>query len=484
MMYLLLKCYNDSIFSKKEDIEARSTSYPVFSFIIWIFISCIAIRGGFQSTSIDIIDATEMTSAQNVPALINTPFSVFNTIHSGLLKDFQYLPENPCNPYYNFYHTPDQIDVKPKTNIIIIIVESLSNNYIGYFSGHSYTPFIDSLFSKSLVFTNGFANGKESIQGIPAVLSSIPSWQDAPFIFSAYSENNINSFANLLKKVGYSSSFFHGGNNGTMGFDTYCKNAGFDAYYGKNEYENNLDYDGKWGIWDAPFLQFMVNKLNDMPQPFISSVFTINTHHPYQIPEHLKSRFKQEGHPIISCLKYLDYALAEFFKKAKKSPWFNNTLFIITADHAGPHVQNIKNLPLDDFKIPIVFYKNDSDLIGKKEIIANQIDIMPSALKLIHYPKPFFSFGKNLFDKECYNFSVNYRSGIYQLIDSTYCYQFNGTKCTGFYNWENDPELFFNLKTQNTGNPALKRDSILKNMIQSFNKAMIYNNMQDSLDGN
>ena len=156
---------------------------------------------------------------------------------------------------------------------------------------NSFTPFIDSLIQESLVFTNGFSNGRRSIEGIPAVIAGIPSLMNSPFITSAYSGDKFYSLPYLLKQEGYNTSFYHGGTNGTMGFDNFCKAAGIDAYYGRYEYNNDKDFDGNWGIFDEPFLQFMAKSLDKTPQPFMASVFTLSSHHPYTIPEKYKNKF-------------------------------------------------------------------------------------------------------------------------------------------------------------------------------------------------
>ena len=328
-----------------------------------------------------------------------------------------------------------------------------------------------------MVFTNGFANAKESIQGIPAIISSIPSWQDDSFIFSPYSSNNITSLPFILKEQQYQTSFFHGGFNGTMGFDLYAKLAGFDQYYGRNEYGNEADYDGSWGIWDEPFLQFTAQKLSSTQQPFFSTVFTLNTHNPFVLPEKYKNRFNQSKEPLLNCISYLDYSLSRFFDSVKNQPWFANTLFVITADHTAPAINEEPVSSIDDYRIPIVFYKYGSTLKGASGSIANQIDILPSILSLLDFNHPYYSIGTSLFEPAAKRFSINYNSGTYQYIDSTNCYEFNGQNGIAFYNWQSDSLLTNNLYHNEMNNSILHCDSSLKRMIQFFNYTMINNKM-------
>lgn len=440
-------------------------------------LSVLAIRGGFQLKPVNIIHASEMTAVSNVPIILNTPFTIIKTFKKNSLTPIEYVPDDQLTDCNRGIHFPQNKNNFNKLNVVIIIVESLSKEYIHYFNGSAKTPFLDSLFSKSMVFPNAFANAKESIQGIPAIVASIPSLQDEPFIFSLYATNRISSIANILHKEGYQTSFFHGGTNGTMGFNAFSKLAGFDDYYGRTEYNNEKDFDGNWGIWDEPFLQFMANKLSGFQQPFVSTVFTLNTHHPFQVPEAYKDTFKTEGHPMLTCIRYLDFALFRFFEQAKNTSWYPNTLFVITADHTGPKLNEDKKSPLDDYRIPIVFFKPDGSLKGINNLIANQIDILPSILHLLNYPYNYFSLGKDLFDYDCEHCSVNYNAGIYQYIDSTYCYQFNGLNGIGLYNWNSDPLFTNNLFRANDSLNSRKQDEHLKILIQVFNNALINDQM-------
>jgi phosphoglycerol transferase MdoB-like AlkP superfamily enzyme len=143
-------------------------------------------------------------------------------------------------------------------------MESLSSEHIGAFNRQvegyqGYTPFLDSLIDHSIAF-NGFANAKQSIEGLPAIIASIPALMDRPFITSAFAGNSFDALAALLEKKGYETSFFHGGTNGTMDFDRFARASGFKRYYGRNEYDNDMDFDGRWGIFDEPFFQFFAKK--------------------------------------------------------------------------------------------------------------------------------------------------------------------------------------------------------------------------------
>lgn len=479
LIWLLWKGYKYTL-KIKGNVIVSFKSYVLSSllFLMGLATSVIMMRGGLQTKPLNIIHASEMTEVKNIPAILNTPFTIIETIKLKKISSIQYFSEEVMKSTHNGIHFQTSSQPFAKENVVIIIVESLSKKYLGYFGGKAHTPFLDSLFAQCTVFSNGFANAKESIQGIPAIISSIPSWQDEPFIFSPYASNSVNSLPSILKSQGYQTSFFHGGFNGTMGFDSYASLVGFDHYYGMNEYGNQKDYAGNWGIWDEPFLQFMAKKLSDTKQPFFSTVFTLNTHHPFTIPNQYKSKFNQSGHPLLNCIAYLDLSLSRFFETIQTKPWFKNTLFIITADHTAPNTDSGPSSLMDDYRIPIVFYKpGDTAFKARNQSIANQIDIMPSILSLLNYPYPYYSLGANLFNSNDSKSAITYNGGVYQYIDSVSCYQFNGENPVAFYNWKSDSLLTNNLYYGKKTNTLLHCDSSLKKRIQLFNNGMINNKM-------
>jgi phosphoglycerol transferase MdoB-like AlkP superfamily enzyme len=218
----------------------------------------ISFRGGLQYRPIEVITASNMADPRNIPIVLNTPFTLIKSFENSRIN-WEFSDEDEKPDIENLIvHSGYPKGAMKSKNIIILIVESLSRKYIGHYSGKPVTPFLDLLMERSLVFDNAFDNAKTSMEGIPSILASMPAWMDDPFIYSLYSGNRITSFSTLLKPYGYSSAFFHGGRNGTMGFDNFCNLAEIDNYFGLNEYPDKGDFDGKWGIWDEPYLQYTV----------------------------------------------------------------------------------------------------------------------------------------------------------------------------------------------------------------------------------
>src|SRR5690606_23569815 len=147
-------------------------------------------------------------------------------------------------------------------NVVVIILESFGREGVGFFNSQldngkykGYTPSLDSLCSVSFVSSRSFANGRKSIDALPAVLAGVPAGE-VPFVLTPYASNKMKSLPAILKEKGYATSFFHGAPNGSMGFKAFMNLMGVSDYYGKDEFKNDAEFDGLWGIWDEPFFQF------------------------------------------------------------------------------------------------------------------------------------------------------------------------------------------------------------------------------------
>lgn len=477
-IYLLYRWYHRIVASLK-DVPMKVSFLYLLIFPLIVGLELLGMRGGLQLRPLAVIDAAQGTGVRNVPFVLNSTFSVMRTWGKRSLDERKYFDDadiTGCDRPIQEIKASMEADSE-KLNVIIIMVESLSKEYLSWYHGTGKTPFLDSLMSNSLVFDNGFANARESVQGVPAVLSSIPAWMDEPFIFSKYGANNFNSLATITKTFGYKSYFFHGAARGSMGFLSFTNLAGYDGYFGKEDYPEETHFDGAWGIWDHHFLPFMADQLTLVEQPFTAAILTLNTHHPFKVPEFFKVTNPNDQFPILNSLQYVDYSLQTFFAHAAKQPWFQHTLFVITADHTGPMTVASKST-LEDYRIPIFFYKPDNSLKGQSQTIINQIDILPTVLSALGLETTVFSFGKNVWDTSCTHAHMNYKSGVYQYADEQYCLHFDGSDVMGIFDWHKDNMLIENLKED----PAMQdrmqtMENQVKKSIQVYNHAIIHNKM-------
>lgn len=479
-IWLLAKLY--SFVEPAPSLKVRSSKYiihSVISLIVFSGLSVAGMRGGYMPSTrpINMNNAGKYVNSPEEMSLVhNTPFCILRTWGKKAFEVKQYFnSEDELDSFYSPVRVPKPAEALRKDNVVIIILESFSREFVGSLNQQlnngtykGYTPFLDSLIDKSLVFSNAFANGRKSIDAIPSITASIPALV-LPYVISERSGNKINSLAGLLSKEGYQTAFFHGAPNGSMGFDAFAKIAGFQSYIGKDEYGNDDGFDGVWGIWDEPFFQFFADKMNQMKPPFFTTIFSVSSHHPFRVPPQYINRFPEEHMPLQKCIRYTDMALKAFFDKAARMPWFKNTLFVITSDHCSESDFKEYKTAVNYYAAPLIFFKGDGSLHGKDESLAQQIDIMPTVLGYLNYPKPYVAFGNNLLDQSSQRFVINYLEDSYQFLYGDYAYYFTEDKLTAVFNRKKDPYLLENLI--GLEHPSVEQQ-LFKAIIQQFNNRM------------
>ncbi len=464
LIYFLWKCYR----YPGTPVKPRGRYYltQIITLVIIAPIAICGMRGNTFFTATRPISVNYAHKFVNDPMqtgiVLNTPFSMIRTVNQMAEKTpILFKDEESLAAVYSPLHTPSDSLTVRKRNIVILVVESFAQEFIGALNKDldngtykGYTPFTDSLLQHCLSFEQSFANGGFSIDALPAVIASIPR-MDRPFVLSPHSLNHINSLASELKNMGYFSAFFHGADNESLGFNAFMKQAGIDRYFGKNEFVADprfggmKEFDGKWGIWDEPFLQYFCAEISEMPQPFMASVFTLSSHHPFAVPEKYKDVFVDEGlHKLHKCIRYADYSLKRFFESASKEPWFKNTIFIITADHASSkRTHDVYFGEVGGFRIPILFYDPSGEFpSGRRSGIVQQMDIMPTMLNYVGYDRPYIAFGKDILntpDDEMWAFNWDF---FPQYFKGDYVMRMENQQISEIYNYKKDPLLKENLK--------------------------------------
>ena len=424
--------------------------------------------------------------------VLNTPFALLRTMGKDVFSNPHYFDnETQLEAVFTPVHTPDSTAHFTPKNVVVIIVESYGKEYLGFFNHDldggkykGYTPFIDSLMAKSLTFKYSYANGRKSIDAMPSVLSGIPMMVE-PFFVTPASMNSLSGLARQLDGKGYTTAFFHGAQNGSMGFQAFARATGYQQYLGRSEFNNDPstngddDFDGTWAIWDEPFLQFMVHKLNSYKQPFMATVFTASSHHPFKVPKNLENQFPDEGtQPIHKCVRYTDMALRHFFEEAAKQPWFNNTIFVFTADHTNQTTHDVYKTDLGLYSIPIAFYTPDGSLqpAVRDDVVMQQANVMPTIMGLLGYDKPYLAFGCDVLNTPPeQTWAFNYNNGIFQLLQGEWMLQFDGEKTRALYRFKQDPMLRNNLAGKVP--EQVQMECMLKAIIQQYMTRMTENRL-------
>ena len=447
VVFLLWRCYVEPSINSHSLKWWRYDVACLLSLLLFAPFCVAGMRGGFTTAvrPITLSNANQYASRPVDAALaLNTPFALIRSIGKNVFVVPHYFSdEKALASMYTPIHTPNDSAAVVKKNVVVLIVESFGREYIGALNKDleggrykGYTPYVDALIGKSTTFQYSFCNGRKSIDGMPSVLSSIPMFVE-PFILTPSSMNDYTGLAGILGQEGYETAFFHGAQNGSMGFQAFARKTGFQHYYGRTEYETAKgtdDFDGTWAIWDEPFLQYYAEQMNKMRQPFMTAVFTASSHHPYVIPEKYKDVYPEEGIAMHKCIRYTDMAIGKFFESASKQPWFENTIFVLTSDHTNMSDHDYYQTDLGGFCSPIIIYEPshpEGQVIDK---IAQHIDILPTVLGMLGYQKPYFGFGIDLLNTPSEDtWAVNYLSGIYQYVRNGYVLQFDGQKTKGIY---------------------------------------------------
>lgn len=479
-------------FSRRFERDAAPWIYYVRNTIamaVAVFFIVNGMRGGFGSF-VRPITLSNANAFVNKPLeasiVLNTPFCMMRTIGNKPYNDPKYFKsEEEADKIFRPVITPRPNGEFKRMNVVVFILESFSKEFVGELNkdldGGNYkgfTPFLDSLIQQSLTFEYTFANGRKSIDAMPSVLSSIPRFYE-PYFLTEYSNNKVSGIAGELDKKGYYTAFFHGAPNGSMGFEAFAKVTGFKDYYGMTEYGNDSDYDGTWAIWDEEFFQFFANKMGTFKEPFMTALFSASSHHPFHVPEKYKDIYKEDGiHPLHKCIRYSDNALRKFFDNAKKQPWYNNTLFVITADHTNALTRKEYTNDAGNFKVPIIFYTPNGDLKGRLPEIAEQIDVMPTVLGYLNYDEPYLAFGHDLLDSTyTSHYAINHYDQTFQFFQDSLMYQFDGKNTKAVYNFVTDIYLQNNLLDKTDTKKREMVETKMKAIIQQYINRMTQNRL-------
>ncbi len=458
----------------------RYYTVSIVMFFVIVTLAIGGIRGDFKKSTrpINLVDASRhVRTVSQADFVLNTPFAFIRTLGIKSFKKVNIVSQKtidtllqPVKMYKN--------NVPTKPNIVILILESNGREYFKSFNKNTtiknykgYTPFVDSLAQHSMVFANAHANGYKSIHAMSSVLAGIPSFKEA-FTSSAYAKQNTTSLVSILETIGYQTSFFHGAPNGSMGFLGYGNILGINSYFGKNEFNNDSKFDGVWGIWDEPFLQFANTEFGKQKQPFFATIFTVTSHEPYQIPQKYKGKFPIGDANIHESIGYTDYALKQFFATAKKQSWYQNTIFVMVGDHGNTIFYDDYNKEINKNAVMLMLFSPNQKHVGYNTDYAQQIDIFPTIMDIIGYQKPFRSWGRSLLSKsDIPPFAIKYSGLFYEYLEGNYIVTFDGKNILGFFD-KNDKDLKNNLMSNKNAEMQLLELKV-KAFVQNYMNSII-----------
>lgn len=445
IFFVLLSILFYKIFSaplQHEKVSAKSW----LGLIVLILILFIGIRNSFSHKSFGLSDAYAVNKVSSGNLALNGFFCVYRTASSKKGGHHQLADLNESVLVaQNLLHSDnarfDSKEIplsrafaskqKPHYNIVIVLLESWGAEHLDGFTRYkelNITPYFKKLSNESLKFTNFYANGYRSIYGITSVYTGITLPGGFDYLGSGLELSNLSYLGTIAKENGYKTIAMQSSNRRSYRVDAVSQLAGFDEYYGAEDMPKVEVVDAgrapKTGTYDYNMFHFLDQKLNTLKEPFIAFTFTSTNHTDFHLPSKKFERYPQDLRNYNGSLNayiYVDNAIERFMEKAKKEPWFDNTIFIFTADHgAGDALCPIgKALRPDDkslasiehFRIPLVIYAPKIFKPQEIKTLGSQNDILPSILDLLGFKQPFSVMGNSLFDPTVKNRFVYFYAG-------------------------------------------------------------------------
>ena len=416
--------YRKFFFSKLIKLK-RKIIFSILFFLIMPVILVIGMRGGLQEIPIN--QSQSYYSKHNILnlAAVNSGFNLYISVFENLKNfgknPFQFYDDKVAEDRVNkIYEIPKDTTVKIlkniNPNIIFLIMESWSADLIESLGADSiYTPEFHKLEKDGLLFTNIYSPGSRSEQGMASIFSGFPSHPISAITVQPDKFVGLPSLIHIFNDKGYSSSFYFGGQLIYGNIKSYIIYNNFDKITEVYDFDSNIPK-GKLGVHDEFVFDRMLNEINENKEPFLSAFFTGSTHSPFDMPMKIKQLRDDNFNLYVNSAWYTDSCLGDFMQKAKRQAWFDNTLFIIVADHSHHSYKHHPYHSKEYHKIPLMFYGNvikdeyKGKTIGKLGI---QTDIATTLLKQLDIDTSVFHRSKNLLNPYSPDFAyVAFEEGI------------------------------------------------------------------------
>lgn len=286
-----------------------------------------------------------------------------------------------------------------KLNVVLISVESFSADFMASFGNQQgITPFLDSLAQQSLLFTNLYATGTRTVRGLEALSLCVPPTPGQSIVRRPHNEE-LFSIGKVFNEKGYESKYIYGGYGYFDNMNYFFGNNGYTVIDRSAIADEDIDYENVWGVADENLFELALREMDKstIEKPAFAHIMTTSNHRPYTYPEgriDIPSHTSREG-----AVKYTDYAIGKFINESSKKPWFNNTLFVIVADHCASSAGKTE-LPVNKYHIPMLIYAPSVVAPGRMDRLMSQIDIGPTLLGLLNFSYTSRFYGYDMFKLE------------------------------------------------------------------------------------
>ena len=403
----LIAIYLKTVHRVLNQAEETSLKYlPVF--LLFTAALIVPIRGGLQLAPLNLSDAYFSRNVFVNQAAINVPWNFFNSISRNA-----HTKENPYNfmqekvakelleEFFDFRNNKSHTVLNTKRpNVLLIIWESFTAKAtasLGEMTG--ITPHFDSLVREGLLFSNFYATADRSDKGIASILSGYPAQPTQSILKIPNKSAKLPTINHAFEKEGYYTSFYYGGELEFANMKSFLINSSYDKIVGKQDFDAH-DWNSKWGAHDHVLLTKVAKDLKQMQQPFFTTIFTLSSHEPFEVPVETVIEGEDEESLFLNSLHYTDGAISDFLERIKKEPWYENTLVIIVADHGHRMPQSSKNHQREKFHIPMLWV--GGALAVSDSVIAtysSQADLASTLLNQVDIPANDFFWSRNIFSE-------------------------------------------------------------------------------------
>ncbi len=390
-------------------LEGAQKPYPALVLVFLFFTASliIPIRGGLQLAPINISDAYFSANNFSNQAAINVPWNFFNDLSRKTYdgkNPYQFMDakvaEDIISSDFNLSaaNSPNFLNVQTP-NVLLIIWESFTANATKSLGGRSaITPNFDALASEGMLFTNFYASADRSDKGLVSILSGYPAQPTQSIMKLPVKSSKLPVLSKSFSNAGYATSFYYGGELEFANIKAYLMNGGFDKIVGKEDFEPK-DWNSKWGAHDHVVLDKVLQDLKTTSKPFFSTIFTLSSHEPFEVPIDPVVKGEDEESKFLNSLYYADQSIGNFLNAIKKEPWYEETLVIILADHGHRLPGNARNYEKEKFHIPMLWL--GGALRAKDTVVstyASQVEFASTLLDQLSIPSDEYRWSRNVFD--------------------------------------------------------------------------------------
>ena len=450
--------------------ESWSTIHPASIAIFLLLTACLIlpIRGGTQLAPLNQSDVYFSKNNFANQAALNVPWNFFRS-----LTKRTYSKNNPysfmemdtakaiVNTLYKPAPTTQELQIKSSSNpnVLIILWESFSAKAVAALNGkyQGVTPQFDMLTSEGILFTNFYASGDRSAKGLVALLSGYPAQPTESIIKIPNKSAKLPVLSQDFKKLGYKTSFYHGGELSFANMKSYLVQGGFDEIIDKSDFDQ-ADMNSKWGAHDHVVFDRWAKDMSQTSEPFFSVVFTLSSHEPFEVP--MKPQFK--GNDLeslyLNSLYYTDQSIGKFINEIKQKPWYQNTLIIVLADHGHRLLDNSQRYHPDKYHIPMLWL---GDLIQAKDTVvdkvSSQTDLAATLLNQLKLDGKNYPWSKDIFNPQTKAFAPYAFNHGLGFIDEN-----------GYYAYDHDGEVFLHKDPQVSDNSIAAGKAHLQVLFQDY----------------